>query len=284
VAGYDLFNEPNGVDPMAQSLSGYTAFLSDAVAAIRAGEREAGGFEHIVFVEPIVLFPLPDTLPTDGFVADDNLAFAPHNYWESISPFLTVEAGMELDQKTAAQLGMPFWVGEYGWWDTGAESVAELRRYAAAEDAAMAGGAWWQWRQACGDPHSIGMPRGVPDDQIHLNGVACPSGRDRGLTHEFARVLGRPYPRAAPGTLTSLSSDVDSGRLRLSGTAGPGSKAARLVVWSPGEDEPTVGGTNVSDVEVEQVRGGFLVRAIAGCSYELELKGSSSITGDPASC
>ena len=284
VAGYDLFNEPNGVDPMAETLAGYTAFLRETIDAIRAAEEQADGFSHIVFVEPIVLFPLPDTLPEVGFSADTNLAFAPHNYWESISPFLTVEAGMELDRSTAARLGMPFWVGEYGWWDTGAESLAELRRYAAAEDAAFAGGAWWQWRQACGDPHSIGVPGGKPDDQTHLNGVGCPGDEDLGLTVEFARVIGRAYPRSSPGRLTHLESDLDRGALRLAGTAGAGTADAPLVVWVPGTDRPTVGGSNIADVDVGEVDGGFLVRATAGCDYVLEIGGVADVAGDPAGC
>ncbi len=284
VAGYDLFNEPNGVDPMAETLAGYTAFLGETITAIRAAEDEAGGFPHVVFVEPIVLFPLPDTLPRAGFSSDPNLAFAPHNYWESISPFLSVEAGMELDRTTASQLGMPFWVGEYGWWDTGDASLGELRRYAVAEDAAFAGGAWWQWRQACGDPHSIGVPGGRPEDQIHLNGVGCPGDDDLGLTVELARVVGRAYPRTSPGRLTMLESDVDRGTLRLAGTAGAGGPDRPLVVWVPGTRRPTVGGSNIADVEVVEVDGGFLVQATAGCDYTLEVGGAAHVTGDPAGC
>src|SRR5205085_974510 len=107
VAGYDLFNEPNGVGDLAVELPKYTAFVSETIAAIRTAESDAGGFPHIVFVEPIVLFPLGSTVPEPGFSADTNLAFAPHNYWESIVDLISIEQGFDIDRGAADKLGMP---------------------------------------------------------------------------------------------------------------------------------------------------------------------------------
>src|SRR5690606_32151393 len=60
VAGYDLLNEPNWGSDLGANAAELGEFTRDAVAAIRAGEAEApGGFPHIVFFEPIVLWPLP---------------------------------------------------------------------------------------------------------------------------------------------------------------------------------------------------------------------------------
>ena len=262
----------------------YAAFLNEAIAAIRKGETKAGGFPHVIFFEPTLLFPLPNNTPPAGFTTDPNIAFSPHNYWESIVDFITIEAGFTADSEQAAALGIPYWVGEYGWWDTSEKSLEALHRYAVAEDQHLVGGAWWEWRQACGDPHSIGSPGNTPEDQIHLNGVSCPDGRDLGLTEEFAGVLSRAYPRTAPGALTKLTSDPDTGEFTTSGTAPPAGKgSAPLVVWVPGTVKPAVGGTNISDVQVTAVTGGHLVKATAGCTYTMEL-GSSTVTGDPTSC
>lgn len=284
VVGYDLLNEPNGVEALEVLQPKYTTFVQETIEAIRDGEADAGGFEHIVFVEPIVLFPLANSVPAAGFTTDPNVAFAPHNYWESIQDILTIEDGFELNNRAAAELGMPYWIGEYGWWDTGEESLEELRRHAAAEDANLVGGAWWQWRQSCGDPHSIGTYGNVPDDQTHLNALGCPDNEDLGLTVQFQLVIGRAYPRAAPGELTELVSDPDAGTMHLRGSAGAGDPEAPLVVWAPGDTEPTVGGENIADIEIQPTNGGFYVRATAGCDYTLELNGAAEVTGDPSAC
>jgi endoglycosylceramidase len=283
VAGYDLFNEPNGVENLDVLLPKYTEFVTDTIAAIRAAESDAGGFEHIVFVEPIVLYPLPSTVPPAGFTDDANIAFAPHNYWESIVDVLTIEQGFATNEQFSNELGVPYWVGEYGWWSTSDEDMAELRRYALAEDAALAGSAWWQWRQACGDPHSIGVPGNEPDDQFHLHTLRCPEGEDEGITPEYAVVLSRSYPRAAPGRLTELTSDPDARTARLAGRA---DGSGELEVWVPdgGHGEPTIGGENLADVEATAVEGGWLVHAQASCDYVLEVDGSDQITNTKAAC
>ncbi len=293
VAGYDLFNEPNGVEDLAVQQPKYTAFLDDTIAAIRAGEAaNPDGFAHLLFVEPIVLWPLPSSSPAPGFTEDPDVVFAPHNYWEAISQGLfTIEEGFDLDQRGADALGVPFWVGEYGWWDTGEETLARLRRYAAAEDAARVGGAWWQWRQACGDPHSVGHPGGDPGDQIHLNTMRCPSGEDAGVTGAFATVLSRAYPCAAPGYLTELSSDPDARTLTLTGRAEDATGGAPLVVWvpaggagEPGAGEPGIGGTGIGAVELREVSGGWLVEVEVGCEYHLEIDGTTSRSGPVDPC
>jgi endoglycosylceramidase len=281
VAGYDLFNEPNVVEAPAALQPKYTELLDELISTIRTAETEAGGLDHIVFIEPLLLFPSGGTVPPPGFTDDTNLAFAPHNYWEAITTGLfTIEQGFGLDEQAARGLDMPFWVGEYGWWDTEPETLERVRRYAAAEDEYRVGGAWWQWRQACGDPHSVGVPGNEPGDQVHLRTVTCPDDADIGLTEEFAVVLARAYPRAAPGRLTSLVSDPDARTLSLSGRAEGADPDASLVVWIPtaGRDELAVGGEGIADVEVEFVDGGHLVTATVGCEYTLEVDGPDGAT------
>lgn len=272
VAGYDLFNEPNGVERLDVQLPKYTTFVNDAITAIRDAERRAGGFAHIVFVEPIVLYPLPKSVPAAGFNGDPNLAFAPHHYWESITDVLTIEQGFGVTANASAALGMPYWVGEYGWWSTDDGDLEELRRYAAAEDAAIVGGAWWQWRQACGDPHSIGVPGNQPDDQIHLNGLGCPEGEDLGVTGSYATVLSRAYPRAAPGRITDLSSDPEARTATIRGEAPE--PVGELMAWVPdgGHGEPDTEGAGLADIDLTKVDGGWILSAEVTCrSYSLTI-------------
>jgi endoglycosylceramidase len=288
VAGYDLFNEPNGVEQLENQLPKYTDFLTETIAAIRAAETEAGGFDHIVFVEPIVLYPLPNSIPVAGFSDDANLAFAPHHYWESITDILTIEDGFEITRRASAELGMPYWIGEYGWWSTDEADMAELRRYAIAEDAAIASGAWWGWRQACGDPHSIGVPGNEPDGQQHLHTLRCPGDEDLGITEEYAVVLSRTYPRSAPGRITELVSDPDERTARITGTTeGEDADAStQLVVWVPdsGHGEPTIGGSGLADVELTAGDRGWVVTATVGCEYVFEVDGAAEIASAPEPC
>ena len=84
---------------------------------------------------------------------------------------------------------------------------------------------------------------------------------DLGPNLEFLRILGRGYPRATPGRIVSLTSDPDTGLLRIDANADrPGGE---LVVWTPTVDGPdhrvhTVG---LVDVVEHAVPGGRLVTA-----------------------
>lgn len=273
VIGYDLLNEPNGVADLKILQPQYTAFLVDTITAIRKAEATGSVAPRIMFVEPIVLWPVPGTAPPIGFTDDENIAFAPHNYFGSISKLLTPEAGFEVSANYAQQLGAALWIGEYGWWGTDADSMAMLRRYAAAEDKAIAGSAWWQWRQACGDPHSLNNPERRTGDQLHLNGVTCPGDKDQGLTEGYVTVLSRPYPRAAPGTIMSLVSDPDARTMTMSGVAP--AAGGELVVWVPdnGTGSPKAAASSVEGIEVHPVTGGFYVTGTARCAYQLSIGG-----------
>ncbi len=287
VAGYDLMNEPNMVLPADESSARYTELAGDLVTAVRAAEDEAGGFPHLLFLEPLVLFPLPGTMPEAGFTDDRDIVFAPHNYAESIGPeILTVEQTADIDAGTAAERGWPLWIGEYGIFDTSEEKLDVLRRFAGTQDADFAGGAAWQWRQHCGEPHTVGNPGSVADGRVvQLNFVDCPGDRDGGPNEAFLRVVGRAYPRAAPGELTELRSDPHTGALVVAGTFGaavPAGEGDRgeLVVWVRGADDPAVTVTGLAEPTVTPVDGGAYVTALPrGGPYRLELTGAGSAGG-----
>jgi endoglycosylceramidase len=239
VAGYDLLNEPNWVQPVEQNQVAYNQWVQHTIDAIRAAESQHDPSAHKpVFAEPLQLYPLPNNALLPQYVHDDNLVFAPHNYAESIYEALTVEQGFSIEQQSADELGAALWTGEYGWWGTEPHALTAATHFAAQEDRRVAGGTWWQWRQTCGDPHSVGGP-GIPAtaDQVHLITRACspasgaPRDTDLRYTEEFLRILGRPYPRVAPGHITSLQSDPTTGTLTVSGA--DAAHAGELVVWLP---------------------------------------------------
>lgn len=276
VAGFDLLNEPNVVADAATSERQYTDLVNAVVGQVRAGEAEGGGFPHIIFLEPMVLYPLPGTLPTAGSPPDDQVVFAPHSYAEVIGPeILTVEQTFEVAAATAEERDWPLWIGEHGVFATDEDALDVLRRFALAQDDHLAGGAQWQWRQWCGDPHAIGLPGRIPDGlQVQLNDVSCPDDVDAGPNLELLRVAGRAYPRLAPGRLSELTSDPTTGVMRVEGRivddlAGGGD----LVVWVPGERRPSTTGEGIAEPELAQVPGGWIVSApVDDTPYRLEVR------------
>jgi endoglycosylceramidase len=255
VAGYDLLNEPNpglalGVDDLA--LLG--TFYGRAITAIRAAERATPhATAHLVFFEPSVLTgPLATPGPLPGFSRDPDLVYAPHLYDESISPLPgTIEQGFANAATAARTYGTPFWSGEWGWFGDPAADAPKITRYAAAEDRALVGGAWWQWSQACGDPHNVQLR--------HVRPACAATGKQPGglvaAPASTLRILDRAYPRAAPGTLTSIHADIPSGRLSLTGQADRPGVPADL--WVPARcAAPEVTGSGLGPSTVTAVPGG----------------------------
>jgi endoglycosylceramidase len=279
VAGYDFLNEPHpGWTLGVSELLFLGSYYQRALDAIRRAEDGApGGFHHIGFFEPmdywstvsLGISPLP-------FTTDPDVVFAPHLYGGSITAdralgldLISIAFGFDEAAREAARYGTTFWSGEWGWFGDPASQAAMVKEYAAQEDQHLVGGAWWQWKQSCGDPHTIGTPGGEPPSTSgNLVLLSCPTNADLGLAQEFADVLSRAYPRAAPGRLRSLASDPDGGELDLTG-GGTG----LLDVWAPalGPNPPVVTGTGISGVTVVTSAGGYRVRATTCGDYSLHL-------------
>lgn len=263
IAGYDLLNEPGNGTDQSVSLPALGGFYDRAITAIRAAESATGVADggRIAFFETSVT-----GLPVaPGFTDDGNLVFAPHNYGESIGP-IPIEGTFDYFQTLADGYRTALWIGEYGFFEDTDVATEKLTRYAAKEDALVtAGGTWWQWRQACGDPHSVNTPGGTADPvQIHLRTNGCPGDVDGGVNPRW-RCLWRPYPRATPGRVVSLEAECDR-RLDYRGsTDEPGT----IEVWFPGDEEPEVEVEQVTDVQIEPVDGGFVVTGEATGEYHL---------------
>lgn len=277
VAGFDLLNEPNAGDggDLASQMAGY---YRNAIAAIRDGERAGHGFAHPIFFEYSVSWqPVPA-----GFSADPNLVFAPHVYGGSIAP-VSVDANWGYVDQQNRGYHTPIWVGEYGWFKDPVANSPKLRRFAQLEDQHLAGSTWWQWKQACGDPHTIGHPGGKPAPVVvQYHRIGCPGDHDLGIVPEWQTVVTRPYPRAAPGRLTSLTSDGAAATLQLAATgATPG---GTLELWVPdrGKGAPAVGGQGIAGRRIRKVDGGYRVSAdVCAPDYQASIGGSGSV---PARC
>jgi endoglycosylceramidase len=273
VAGYDLFNEPHWGTVPASAPPKLAAFYTRVIDAIRGAEQEAGGFAHIVFFEPVILWPASLTTLAPSFTADENIVFAPHNYGESDNA-MTIEQVFARAEADAAVYGTTFWIGEYGWFTDPAGNKSRVIRYAQEEDRLLVGGTWWQWKQACGDPHTIGTPDGQPPPEfIVFHFMKCPGDIDGGPIPEWVAVLSRPYPRAAPGRLLSIESDGDAGTLHLTGmTDSPANGSLDLWVPDRGKGQPVPSGTGLGATRVITVTGGYRLL--------IEVSGSYAITID----
>ena len=283
VAGYDLLNEP-GFGPGVEATNAALAeFHTRAVEAVRQGEAAVDdSTPHLVFFEPTILWSgLGDGPVAEPFSDDTGLVFAPHLYAQSIaSGDITIAEGFAAAAEKASSYDTTFWVGEYGWFGDPDEQAGLVAEYADQEDAYRVGGTWWQWRQACGDPHSVGRPGGEPAEVlVHLHRTACPSGEDLGLTQPWATTLSRTYPRAAPGRLTRVRSDPTTGVAQITGVA-EGEGTGTLVVWVPDRDggAPLAsGGVGGDQADIVAGDGGYRVEVPVQGAYDVRLTPSSGV-------
>lgn len=292
VAGYDLINEPHpGLTPAGPTATYLLGrFYDRAITAIRQAESTVrGGFPHIAFFEPTVLWSGvgADGVPPPGFTSDRHISFAPHLYNESITldagspvPLMSIERGFDVAQAAAAAYGIPLWSGEWGWFGPPATDGPRVRRYVAAEDARVLGGAWWVWKQACGDPHTAyGLGGGEPVTP-GLNRYACPGNVPAGMPAAFQAPLSRAYPRLAPGLVQSLIAGIEDGSLDVSGTA-PDGAGCGLEAWVPdrGQRALALSGTGLRDTVATPLPGGWLVRGCAIGAWSLQVRAAAPAIG-----
>jgi hypothetical protein len=270
VAGFDLLNEPGFGEtaPVTTSLQ-LGRFYDRAIAAI----RDAGA-SQIVFIEPSILWSGLgfDTGPASGFTSDDNVVFSPHLYAESITmdaslglpPIVGVERQFLLGTRAAGSYRTALWSGEYGFWGDTDSRVSHLERYADLEDQYRIGGAYWVWKQACGDPQN-----GIQDIGDGLVIQDCASGEFSGVNQPLLDILSRAYPQSAPGSVERL--DSHGSKMLMAGhTDG---RSCDLRAWVPGTAEPAPDVHGVTDVKTEAVAGGWMITGCAQGDYWLSTQG-----------
>ncbi|WP_405487498.1 glycoside hydrolase family 5 protein [Nocardia sp. NBC_00511] len=288
VIGYDLLNEPNpGLLPGIDDYTLLGEYYRHAITAIRSAESAAPqGFRHIVFFEPSVItgpLPAPGPLPLvlgtgsagsssgssgsgTGSAGGDDMVYAPHEYNESISILPgSLTDGFNATATAARGYGTTFFNGEWGFWDSNPAVVADkASRYAQLEDANLVGSTYWQWRQACGDPHGV---------QTRHTRPSCSGPQPDVADNPVMRpVLSRSYPRAVPGQLTAIHSDIPSGALTVTGKADRAGESADL--WVPDRcANPRAAGTNTAGSVVSAVTGGnrITVATAAAGDYSIQI-------------
>ena len=267
VAGYDLLNEPGfGEDAPVTTSYELGQFYGSAIKAIRAA-----GAPQIVFVEPSILWSGLgfDTGPTPGFTTDHNVVFSPHLYAESITldrslgipSIVSLDRQFTLAKRVASEYAAPEWSGEYGYWGSDEDVLGRLKRYAADEDANLLGSAYWVWKQACGDPQNGIGPTG---DGLMVED--CKTGGDGPPKTAVLAILGRAYPRSAPGTLGTLHAD---GAV-IAMTGDTTTHSCGLDVWIPGTSMPVVHATGITELTTTAVQGGWNVTGCADGRYSLQ--------------
>ncbi|MET0788499.1 MAG: cellulase family glycosylhydrolase [Cellulomonas sp.] len=275
VAGYDLLNEPGiGATPPISSGLLLGRYYAAAITAIRAAEDEAGGYHHLAFFEPSVLWSglAFDVTPPPGFTDDRQLVFSPHPYSESITmdqslglTIASIERNLAVSARAAAAYGAALWAGEWGWFGDPTVDGAKVERFGAAQDRLGLGGAFWVWRQGCGSPET-------GDDATssgNLVSVDCATGELTPPPAGFADPLMRAYPRAFPGRLDSLSSSVSGRDLEVVATVDDEDVSCEVDVWVPGDAEPQLDTTGVADAEAVRVPGGWEVTGCASGTYTI---------------
>jgi endoglycosylceramidase len=284
VAGYDLLNEPNtGYGPGAEDATVLGLFYRRALDAIRPAERSApGGFPHIVFFEPSVIWSAAaiDATPPPPLVDDPNTVFAPHLYAESISAdrstgasVLSVEQGFQFAGLVAREYATTVWSGEWGWFGDPKSDAPAVARYAKQEDEHRWGGAWWDWKQSCGDPHMFGDGDSTEPGSVSpsLNRFRCPGNEPLGIPVTTRQILARPYVRFAPGRLSALASDPTGPSMTASGPGPAAAGSCRMEAWYPGAAAPAVKSAGVRRLRLVQANGGWTVLGCARSAWSLKL-------------
>lgn len=238
VAGIDVMNEPNAFGPAQTAQMSH--FYERSLKAIRAGEKAGQGFRHLVLFEPGVLWSLTGSGPPDPFDHDRGIVYSPHLYGGSIGatgpPSRT---SFETARSEAAIFGgAPILTGEWGGDPLRADGTSDdyFSTHLSLQDEFLIGSALWTWKQSCGDPHAAthdpDTAPPLPPWSVYRMDCEGASNRIVGQYGKLVRDLKRAYVRRAPGRITAISFDLDTGRMLASGR-GASRRDGALEVFLP---------------------------------------------------
>ncbi|MCO5249141.1 MAG: glycoside hydrolase family 5 protein [Chitinophagales bacterium] len=274
VIAYNLINEPSlGYSSLPDQQGKLARFYGNLTSAIRKTEVQNGQTQKMVFFEPAVTFN-GEEIPSvagNNFTKDKNIVFAPHNYFEVISDFLTIEQGFSLYKMLADAYQTTCFIGEWGVYSEPSIGVEKVKRFAKQEDMYKMGSTYWQWVQAPGDPHSISWDGNTYDNtSLHLVELDA-KGHYTGQKNEvFLKVLGRAKPIAIVGKSIKLVSDSETGEFSLSAKA---EKAGTTEIWMPDlyGNTPKVEGDNISNIRIKKVAGGNILSVDVTNDYSIKI-------------
>jgi endoglycosylceramidase len=238
VAGYDLMNEPNAFSPEQQQLM--AEMYSDALGAIRAAEDEAEGFPHLVFFEPSALWSALGAGAPPDFDRDRDVVYAPHIYMGGFNGGPITEEAFQIARDEANRFGgAPVFSGEWGSDPRRAADPDDgyFLTHQRLQDEFRISATLWTWRESCGDPHKAGDYRAgnVPYVWGEFE-VDCTTNEVTGMREPLVDQLTRAYVRAAPGRISELTYDPQTGAFHASGSEAP--LGAQLVVFYPNAQHP----------------------------------------------
>jgi endoglycosylceramidase len=274
VVGYDLINEPSlGYKPIHQEADKLAKFYKKMINTIRNAEQEANAYPHIIFFEMSVTWngqPIP-FIPMPNFTSDDNIIFAPHHYFESISNLLSIEQGVDLLTGLSSLFKTATFIGEFGFFGNPASDVNKYKRFAQKEDAAFISSTWWQWAQAPGDPHAISWD-GTQYESTSMHLIELDkNGNFTGEKNEYyLNVLSRTRPMAVFGTPKIMRSNSDNGEMHLEAI---GTTQGVTTVWIPDRfGEPIISGVNVAIDKLVKTDGGYIAFVKIQGSYSIDVR------------
>lgn len=261
VVGYDLINEPSlGYQAINQQADKMGKFYGRLTQQIRTAETEVKALQHIIFFEMSVTWngqPIP-FIPFPNFTNDENIIFAPHTYFESITYLFTVEQGYDLLKNLSKLYNTNLFIGEYGFFNNPSSDVLKLKRFAKKEDDNFAGSTIWQWSQAPGDPHGISWD-GTQYSNTSMQLIELDkNGNFTGNKNDFfLNVLSRSRPIAICGKPIKLISNPDDGTMQLEAKT---SEEGTTTLWVPDRfGVPKIIGENIISYDMINVDGGYRI-------------------------
>ncbi len=273
VVGYDLLNEPSlGYQAINQQAEKLGRFYNKLTTQIRITENESSSFEHIIFFEMSVTWNGQQVpfIPFPNFTTDENIVFAPHTYFESITYLFTVEQGYDLIYNLSKLYNTNMFIGEYGFFGDPSTDASKLKRFAKKEDENFTGSSWWQWSQAPGDPHAISWD-GTQFENTSLHLIELDkNGNFTGNVNEFyLNILSRTRPNAICGKPIKLISNPDNGSLQLEAKT---TYEGISQFWVPNRfGEPKISGNNIVSSKVISSDGGYFVDVKINGNYTVNI-------------
>lgn len=261
VVGYDLINEPSlGYTSLAEQQRKLSQFYDKLIKSIRAAERSVGASPRVAFFEPSVTWNGEEVpaVPGPDFTRDQNIVFAPHNYFSVFQDIISFEQGNAMYAAMAATYQSTFFLGEWGIYINPEENLPLLKRFLANQDRYFIGNTYWVWCMAPGDPHQISYDGNeyLANHRVLLDLLA--NGQYSGQKNEtFLRLQARTRPTAIHGKPLSLVVDPDTGEMTFRATAG---RPGITELWVPNYfGMPKITGTGMSLKEIRTVEGGYRV-------------------------